>query len=139
MKQLKLLAVLFFCAAAHAQAIPPSSLNQNELGERVDSVLAGISFCPPIGSVQQRAGNNPDLVAEFVNNDKQWNFRVSKIHTPNAAPLTTMKDSKGEVHKGIQESVVDELRQQLPGVEIVRNDQTNVADSSTKYPNVGMI
>jgi hypothetical protein len=150
MKRFNLLAIFFFSAAAGAQALsaqsvsaqslPPSSLIGNDgLGERFESALAGISLCPPAASVQQRATENADLVAEFINSDKQWDLRVSKIHTPVPAPLTTLNDSKGQEHKGIQESVVDELRQQLPGCEIVRNDQTNVADSSSKYPNVGMI
>jgi hypothetical protein len=150
MKHLNLLAVLFFCVAAfaltlsgpalHAQAVLPSSLeNRDGLGDSFDSVLAGITFSPPAGSVQQRSNDDPDLVAEFVNADKQWDLKVTRIHLPEPMPLTTVKDSKGDSHKGIQESVVDELRKQLPGSEIVRNDQTNVADSTGKYPNVGMI
>ena len=75
MKQIIFLAVLCWCVAVFAQAVPPSSLDKSDaLAERFDSVLAGISFSPPAGSVQQKSTDNPDAVAEFVNPEKQWDL-----------------------------------------------------------------
>ena len=116
------------------------------LGARFESQSAGISVCPPANlHLVNRIGENS--VAEWADEKFTWRLVLSQSVLANPIPLVNTPDNFGKEAVGLLETTVDVHKGRYPGVLILRQDVTNIADggvpdphnASIKKPNVGLI
>lgn len=115
----------------HASTKPVSIAG---LGPTFESAAAGIAFKPPADSTQIHRAGNGDEIVQYVNQDKKWNLHVSLMSLSKAMPLSKTEDKNGVVTNGMVEYLSAQLQNQIPGLEVKRQDTTNLGDTP-----VGMI
>jgi hypothetical protein len=116
---------------AHASTKPVSLAG---LGPTFESAAAGIAFKPPADSTQIRRASAGDEIVRYVNDDKKWDLRVSLMSLSKAMPLAKSEDKNGVVTNGMVEYLSGQMQNQIPGLEVKRQDVTNLGDTP-----VGMI
>ncbi len=104
------------------------------LGGVFESQSAGIAFRAPAGCREIRHTGGDDIVA-FVDEQRKWNLRVSRIQYGDPVPLETAKDEKGKRIPGLLEMRIEQLKLEQPGAELLRDDVVDVGGNIA----VGMI
>ncbi|CAN5555091.1 hypothetical protein BH10PLA1_BH10PLA1_07850 [soil metagenome] len=105
---------------------------QPVLGEKFISQSGGISLRPPAGCVTiRRAGS--DTIAEFVNEEKKINLRVTRTSFSKPVKLTIPADKpgvtiNGEKDKGLLEMTASQLQLRMPSSKILRQDLLPLAN-----------
>lgn len=108
--------------AAPAPSVPAERNSEDLLGGSFQAPMAGIAFRVP-GSCQQ-IPKTGDEIARFANAEKTWEMVVSKTTIGQPLPLT------GDGKKlGLLEVVAARLKQASQGVEIMRQDTTNLGET----------
>ncbi|MGH7179895.1 MAG: hypothetical protein ACREJC_21140 [Tepidisphaeraceae bacterium] len=116
-------------------ADPPGA--SDLLGDRFESLSAGISFRAPAGcrEIRRAAG---DEIVQYVNDQKRWVLRVSRLALSAPLPLLKHKDKDGHDVNGLIEETSDRIKLQTPAAEILRQDivhigQTDVGLIAARY------
>lgn len=111
-----------------------AAANQAEdlLGDAFESTSAGITFRPPAGCREIAKGPGDAEIAEFVDEQAKWDLKVAMWTTDQPVPLQTPTDKSGVT--GLMESTIQQTRTADPGVKVLRNDVTNIAQAK-----VGML
>lgn len=104
-----------------------------ELGAKFESEAAGIAFQGPGGCREIRRSASDQLV-QYVNEEKKWSLTVRRDLLSKPVQLTSRPDAKGKISPGMIESTIEQLKVDVPGVEILRSDFVNVGELE-----VGMI
>lgn len=119
-------AVLF--VAARADTAQPSSTpihKHDLLAAPFVSRVYGIQFSPPLNCTQVDK-TSPDTIVEFDRDELNWQLRAWRVRLERALPLTIHKDQFGRDQDGVVEVTLANIKQQTPGVEILRNEVINV-------------
>src|SRR4051812_40937352 len=96
------------------------------LGAAFESQSAGISIRPPAGSRTIRRAVSADEIVEFVNDDKNWMIKVSRITTREPMGLLKFTAKDGSTKPGLMEATLEQFNKSTPGAEVVRNDVVNI-------------
>ncbi len=132
MKIRQMLLTLLICLSLNCllRAQPASSPAGDLLGPKFESQAAGIEFRPPAGSIQVRGAMGTTEVVRFVNDQKKWSLKVSRVLLEKPLPLTIWKDEKGDEKPGMLELTTDQFKTDAPGTEILRQDTTNIGQAT---------
>ncbi len=97
------------------------------LGEPFESAAAGIKFRPPANVKRSGRTAGADYIVRYTDDARGWVFvaTVSSFDRPIA--LTTQVGDPG-APPGLLEMTRDQLKENAPGAEIVREDVINVGD-----------
>jgi len=99
------------------------------LGPVYESQSAGIAFRPPADAKQIKRGGVPDEVVQYVNEDEDFIFKVSRLTFKDPGlPLTSAKDQFGRAQQGILEHTLEQLKRTVGDAEVLRQDVTNIGD-----------
>ncbi|HYO10364.1 MAG TPA: hypothetical protein VER17_15450, partial [Tepidisphaeraceae bacterium] len=107
------------------------------LGGTFHNALAGVAFQVPSRVQQVSKASVGEEVARFASADKAWELVVNKASTGQPLPLTggapkDRKDAKAPASQpsqlGLMEVVAARLKQNNPGVDIVRQDVVNLGE-----------
>ncbi len=109
------------------------SANAVPLAEAFESVSGGISIRPPQGGKMIRRPGEAEIVRWVYEQPSGAFLSVTSTSLKRPASLTTA-DLENAPDPGMLEMAAAELKRVYPGVQIVRNDTTNVADQA-----VGML
>jgi hypothetical protein len=116
------------------------------LGPAFQSLAAGIAFRPPAGMKALKRPISGEVVIEYVEESptspRRWSLRLTRAILEHPAPLVTEKDDQGKVRidpdgaarEGMLDRAAAQLKVDMGNAEILRQDVTNIADSS-----VGMV
>lgn len=125
------------CFAQQSDAILPGrpdakvATGGDELGVSFSSLAAGISFRPPGGMEEIRRPAGDELIAIFLDNNRKWQLKVSRLVLTTAAPLQTdtEPDPKTKITRiGLLESNVEQMKVDTGATEVLRQDVINIAD-----------
>jgi hypothetical protein len=100
------------------------------LGEWFDSVAAGIKFRPPAGMKRAARGSSAaENVARYTDADEKrgWVFVASRQAFDQPLTISAQTGAPG-APAGLLELTRDQLKANIPGAEIVREDVINVGD-----------
>ena len=137
--------------APAAQFAPSNSLGsesdqETPLGHEYESQSAGVAFKPPVDC--KLIGNiSSKYLAEWADADRDWTLKLGKMVLDHPTPLVTTRDIYGTKDiEGILDKTIRNLKAQLPGSKILRQDVTNTQGGGrydAKHPewrnNVGLI
>lgn len=93
------------------------------LGQVFESQTGGIALRPPAGASEIRRAGDPDLVVEFIEEQKGWALKVHRMTFSQPMVLST-NDPTGSP-PGILEATAQQFRTAQVNVEIVRQDVVN--------------
>lgn len=96
------------------------------LGPEFVSRGQGIALRPPKDSVAVRRAGAADFV-EFVNPEKNWTLKVTKIKLQANGSLTAVRDREGNLHPGMLEHTATRLKEELPDAEFLRQEAIPLA------------
>lgn len=105
---------------------PDAAALADVLGPEFVSKGQGIALRPPKDSVAVRRAGAADFV-EFVNPDKNWTLKVSKIKLQADGSLTAIRDREGNLHPGMLEHTATRLKEALPDAEFLRKETIPLA------------
>jgi hypothetical protein len=130
-------AVLIALVAAKSsfgQAMPQPG--EELLGQRFESRAAGIALRPPAGMKAIRGAVGKPEVVRFVDDNRKWVVKVTRVilEIDKPLPLTKWKDDEGIQRPGMLEFTTDQFKTDTPGAEVLRQDVIEIGD----YP-VGMM
>src|SRR4029078_3875741 len=88
-----------------------------------ESPAGGVSLRPPVGMKVTRGGIAGGEVVRFTNDEKKCLIILSQIQLEQdkPLPLTTWRDSKGQMQPGMLEVTVEQFKDHAPGATILRN------------------
>jgi hypothetical protein len=112
----------------------PDAPNNDLLGPPFESQAAGIALSPPAGCKQVKRAGVPDELVAYVNEQKDWIFKVLRLTFSQPVPLTNRKDAAGAEQQGVMDITLQQLQRSIPAAEVVRQDTTNVGEAD-----VGML
>lgn len=95
------------------------------LGETFISESAGLSFRPPVGGALVRGGAG-DNIAQYNNEDKNWQMNVVRTQLREQASLRDYEDASGRQRAGMLQMTLDQFRRQQPGAKVLRQDYMKV-------------
>jgi hypothetical protein len=98
------------------------------LGPTFESVAAGISFKPPANSREIRRAISGDEIVQYVNDDKKWSLHVSRTLLSKPMSLGKTEDTNGDTENGMLDYIVGQIKNDIPGAQIKRQDISNVGD-----------
>lgn len=104
--------------------IDPALLGQL-LGDEYESKGQGIALRPPKDSVPVRRPGAADFI-EFVNPDKGWTLKISKIKLQADGSLTQVRDRQGNLQPGMLEHTATRLKEELPDAEFLRQEKIRI-------------
>lgn len=123
-----------------AQQEPPSAFGNKEqgqdselLGPYFESQRAAIAFRPPAGAKEIRRVGNSDEIVMFVNDQKEYQLKLSLLRFSRPMPLVAKKT---DPTLGLLEITTEKLKE-APSAEVVRSDLTNV--SGKGIPDTGLL
>src|SRR5262245_51429988 len=123
---------------ARSQTTRQTALSgETALGQRFESLASGIALRPPAGTKLFRGVFGTSEVARFVDEDRKWAIKLSRIllEDNKPVPLTTWKDAKNNAeHPGMLQFTIEQFKLERPGAEFFRQDTT-----WTKVGEVGML
>jgi hypothetical protein len=124
--------------AADVLAETPSG---NVLGATFESDSAGISLRIPVGCRRILSTNTGDDIAQFGDQDRKWQLKLTRIFRAQPTTLQTGVDNFGKPVPGLLDTTVANLKRDLSGCTILRQDLTNIADAGAANVrnNVAMI
>lgn len=102
-----------------------------ELGAPFTSLAAGIELSPPLGCKEIRRTVSGDEIVQFVSDARKWQIRVSRVNLSKPAPLISDEspDPKTRIlRKGMLESNVEQLKLDMGGAEVLRQDLVNIGE-----------
>jgi hypothetical protein len=98
------------------------------LGDLFESAVTGIAFRPPANSRQiKKADSDAESMLEFETPERGWLLKVTRAKLAQALPLQTVKD-KGRDKVGLLDYTVQEVKQEHPLAEILRQEIVNVGE-----------
>ncbi len=113
-------------SAPDSSASTEPSIHQTDLlGPEFTSHVHGIEFRPPADSAEIDKAT-PDAIVEFDRDDYNWQLKSWSVRLERSLPLTIHKDQFGQEQDGVMEVTLANIKQQMPGVEVVRNELINV-------------
>lgn len=127
------LAVAFsFSLAAQLSAQPATRPGAPLLGQRFESLAAGIAFRPPADMKQLRGAIGSTEVVRFVNEDRKWILKVSRVllEPDKPLPLSVWKDKDGIERPGMLEFITSQFKTETPGAEVLRQDVIEIGEAS---------
>ena len=116
------------------------------LGKVYESQAAGISFRPPIGC--KLVGRvDAEHIANWVDEDRNWTLKLSRIALGDARPLTTRNLKLASEVKGLLEITVENMTREIPAGKILRQDVSTFGDGVVRdakknpyaQPNLGLV
>ena len=154
MKQLRHLIVLAGTASifagpmstgVSAQSPTPQSLGAHDpndlLGVTFESESAGISVRIPRGCRRIQSANAGDDVGQFGDLQRKWELKITRIMRDTPTTLASQVDNFGKPIPGLLEQTVNNLRRDLSGSTVLRQDLINIADpglgNGARRENVG--
>jgi hypothetical protein len=115
--------LLLLSLAPSLQAVPTSAPGANLLGERFQSEAAGIALRPPAGSKLIPGAIGTPEVVSFVNEDRKWLVKLTRVLMDKPLPLTLWKaNGSGIERAGVFEWVIDQLKTDRPGTQIIQQE-----------------
>jgi hypothetical protein len=119
----------------------PENPTSDLLGPAFESDSAGISLRIPRGCRRGPSANAGDDIAVFGDPDRKWELKLTRILRTQATTLQGGVDNFGKPVPGLLDSTVANLKRDLSGCTILRQDLTNVADAgaASVRDNVAMI
>lgn len=99
------------------------------LGAVFESRAAGIAFRGPADCKETRRSGAGDELVQYTNDQKKWLLRVARSQFGQPLPLTDHKDEKGKSQSGLLAVMVDRLKLDKPGAEILRDDILTIGDA----------
>jgi hypothetical protein len=117
---------------------PPSG---DVLGATFESESAGISLRIPAGCRRVLSTNAGDDIAQFGDQDRRWQIKLARILRTQPTSLQNGVDNFGRPVPGLLDTTVANLKRDLSGCVILRQDLTNIADTGAANikDNVAMI
>jgi hypothetical protein len=113
------------------------------LGAPFESESAGISLRIPRGCQRIQSTNAGDDVGQFGDPRRKWELKITRIMRETKTSLAGTADNFGKPIPGLLEQTVTNLRRDLSGSTVLRQDLTNIADpglgKTELVNNVGMI
>jgi hypothetical protein len=113
------------------------------LGAPFESESAGISLRIPKGCQRLQSTNAGDDVGQFGDPKRKWELKITRIMRDTKTSLAGTTDNLGKPIPGLLEQTVANLRRDLSGSTVLRQDLTNIADpglgESNLTNNVAMI
>jgi hypothetical protein len=102
------------------------------LGEKFQSLAAGIALRPPAGvkSIHGAIGSNQ--VVQFFDEDKKWTITLTRVILEQDKPLslTMWKNKDGNDQPGMLEITTNQFKADTPGSQILRQDTINIGEVS---------
>jgi hypothetical protein len=100
------------------------------LGEVFESPGAGIAFRPPTGCNQIKKVD-PEHVAEYVHDQRQWLLKVTRARLGQPMALETIKvpatkNRPAEERVGLLDFTIRDIQREHPATEVLRNEIVNV-------------
>jgi len=136
-------------AQAPAQQVTAGGQNPNDLlGAQFESESGGISLRLPRGFRQLQSQNSGDDIGQFGDAKRKWELKITRIMRQTPTNLASTVDNFAKPIPGLLEQTVNNLRRDLSGCTVLRQDLTNIADpglgesnpdSKVAANNVGMI
>ena len=140
---LLLLAVLSFKANGQLNAPAPAPAATDLLGETFRSDSGGIELRIPVGCRRIASSNAGDDIAQFGDQQRKWQLKLTRIVRSQPTQLASSTDNFGKPVPGLLDTTVANLKRDLSGCTILRQDLTNIADAGLRgaapKDNVGMI
>jgi hypothetical protein len=111
------------------------------LGASFESESAGISLRIPKSCRRGPSTNAGDDIAVFGDPDRKWELKLTRILRTQSTMLQSGVDNFGKPVPGLLETTVANLKRDLSGCTILRQDLTNIADpgAASVRDNVAMI
>jgi hypothetical protein len=106
----------------------PESGDDLPLARPYESLSSGISFRPPADCKLVDAMSSK-YIAEWADIDRDWTLKLGKMVLDKPAPLVSGVDNLDKEAEGILNKTVKNLKAQIPGARILRQDVTNTRDS----------
>ena len=137
-----------WACAGDTKALEPESVSSfqrslnpgDPLGETFESESAGISLRLPAGLHRLRSTGAGDDIGQFGDETRMWQFKLSRTFRPAATSLASTSDNFGKTVPGLMDQTLTQLRRDLPGCKVLREDMINIADGDPKVKNnVAMI
>lgn len=98
------------------------------LGEPFESATAGLRFRPPAKMKRARRASNADYIVRFTDDARGWVFVATRSSFDRPIPLSSQLAQDGAAPAGLLELTREQLKENAPGAEIVREDVINVGD-----------
>jgi hypothetical protein len=111
----------------------PGSPAADLLGAEFESRGNGIALRPPKDFTAQRRVGTQDII-EFVNEEKDWTLKLSKIMLAQPGSLSEWRNTHGEPQPGVLEFTATRLKEEIPDAEFLRQEKINIGDGD-----VGML
>ncbi|HEV2294198.1 MAG TPA: hypothetical protein VGR35_10095 [Tepidisphaeraceae bacterium] len=127
-------------AARTAAALAPESLDllkdrpdtpggdDKMLGEPFESVAAGIRFRPPANMKRALRATNADYIVRYTDEARGWVFVATRSTFDRPIMLSSQVAQGAGAPPGLLELTRDQLKENAPGAEVVREDVINVGD-----------
>lgn len=97
------------------------------LGPAYESRAAGIALRPPAGSKEIHRAS-PEEIVEFINDEKAWSLKVSRVTLSQPLPLTKFFQNTVQ-RPGVLELTAENVRRENPNAEMLRHDVTNAGSN----------
>ncbi|MGB7156549.1 MAG: hypothetical protein WBD40_00700 [Tepidisphaeraceae bacterium] len=104
------------------------------LGEPFESVAAGIKFRVPAGMKRAGRPTTPEHIVRYTDDARGWNLVAARSMPSRAIALSAQSAGEPGAAPGLLEMTRDQLKDNAPGAEVVREDVVTVGDYS-----VGML
>jgi hypothetical protein len=98
------------------------------LGEPFDSVAAGIRFRPPANMKRSGRTAAADYVVRYTDDARGWIFVATRTSFDRPITLSKQLANDAAAPDGLLEMTRDQLKQNAPGAEVVREDVITVGD-----------
>ncbi|HVT89851.1 MAG TPA: hypothetical protein VHD56_13435, partial [Tepidisphaeraceae bacterium] len=124
-----LLSLLILPSLAAAPATGPATAL---VGPKFESQAAGITLRPPLGGKTVRGPVGSSEIVRFVNDDKKWILKVSRVllEAGKPLPLSVWKDQAGVERPGMFELTIEQFKSDAPGAQMLRQEITKLGNHS---------
>src|SRR5579864_7088699 len=102
------------------------------LGVIFENQAAGISLRVPAGCHRIQSTGAGDDIGQFGDEKRQWQLKLTRISRPAPTPLTAGSDNFAKPVPGLMDQTIAQLKRDLSGCTILRQDLTNIGDGDPK-------
>ncbi|MDP9174726.1 MAG: hypothetical protein M3O30_12785 [Planctomycetota bacterium] len=113
-------------AGAEEAATQPATVATDMLGPRYAAKAYGLEFRAPANCTEIDKPS-PDILVEFDRTDEPaMQLKVWRTHLQQSLPLSTHKDQFGQQQDGVLEKTINNIRNNTPSTQLLRNEVINV-------------
>lgn len=131
-RQILLTSLIGLNFAPICPAQPATQPTQEQAGPIFRSLSAGISLQQPAGMKAIRGPLGSNEIVRFVDEQGLLTLRLNRVllEPDKPMPLTGFTDQAGQQRSGMFDLILEQLKSEMPGCEILRQDTINIADGS---------